>query len=92
MAKVKPKSKKQIKTLSSPFKNYWSKSNYILLTLGILIIIIGFILMAQSPWDNPLSLSISPIVLLAAYVIIFPLSILYKKKKNKLGSDVSSES
>lgn len=92
MAKVKPKSKKQVKIISSPFKNYWSRSNYFLLALGILILIVGFILMAQSPWDNPLSLSISPIVLLAAYIIILPLSILYKKKKNNLGSDVSSES
>ena len=90
MAKVKPKSKKSTKKLSSPFKNYWNKNNYIIFGLGIGIIIIGFLLMAQSPWDNPLSLSISPVVLLVAYIIVFPLSILYKKKSSSAGN-VSSE-
>jgi len=90
MAKLKPKSKKSIKNVSSPFKNYWDKNNYILFGLGIGIIIIGFLLMSQGPWDNPLSLSVSPIVLLVAYIIIFPLSILYKKKKTSSASDVSS--
>lgn len=92
MSKIKSKSKKQTQTVTSPFKNYWSKNNYILLVLGVGIIIVGFILMAQSPWDNPVSLSVSPIVLLVAYIIVLPLSILYKKKKNNLGSDVSSKS
>lgn len=92
MSKVRSKSKKQVQSVTSPFKNYWNKNNYLLLGIGIGIIIIGFILMAQSPWDNPLSLSVSPIVLLLAYIVIFPLSILYKKKKNSLGSDVSSKS
>ena len=66
----------------SPFKNYWDKSNYLLLSVGVLVLIVGFYLMTFGPWDNPISLSVSPIVLLIAYLIIFPLSILYKKKKN----------
>ena len=91
MAKAKVKKKKQIK-LPSPFKNYWSKNNYLLFGIGIGIIILGFIFMAQGPWDSVLSLSISPIVLLIAYIIVFPLSILYKKKKNIPTKDVSSKS
>ena len=90
MAKIKPKSKKSVKKITSPFKNYWNKSNYILFGIGIGIIIIGFLLMAQGPWDNPLSLSISPVVLLIAYLIVFPLSILYKKKSSSV-DNVSSE-
>jgi hypothetical protein len=91
MSKVKPKSKKQAKIIKSPFNNYWNKNNYVILGFGIGIIILGFILMAQSPWDNPLSLSYSPIILLIAYLIVFPLSILYKSKKNKMDNDVSRE-
>lgn len=90
MAKIKPKSKKSAKKITSPFKNYWNKNNYILFGIGIGIIIIGFLLMAQGPWDNPLSLSISPVVLLIAYVIVFPLSILYKKKSSSV-NNVPSE-
>jgi Protein of unknown function (DUF3098) len=91
MSKIKQKIKKQKKDLSSPFKNYWDKSNYILLGIGMGIIVLGFILMAQDPWDNPLSLSVSPLVLLFAYLIVFPLSILYKKKKSSTVNNVSSE-
>lgn len=90
MAKVKAKFKKQKNTFTSPFKNYWERNNYILFGLGIVVVILGFILMSQGPWDNPVSLSFSPIVLLIAYVIIFPLSILYRKKKI-IAKDVSSE-
>lgn len=81
MAKVKSKNK--IVKLSSPFKDYWDKSNYIIFGIGFLVVLIGFFLMAQGPWDNPLSLTYSPIILLISYLIIFPLSILYRKKGGK---------
>ncbi len=90
MAKKNIRNKKITKTVVSPFKNYWTKQNYYFLGFGILTVIIGFILMAQSPWDNPLSLSVSPVVLLFAYLVIFPISILYKKK-NSSEEDVSSK-
>ena len=88
MAKVKARAKNKI---LSPFNNYWERSNYIIFGVGVGIIILGFLLMAQSPWDNPVSLSISPIVLLIAYLIIFPLSILYKKKNSVETADVPSK-
>ena len=91
MAKVKPNYKKQNKIQPSPFNNYWDKNNYLIFGLGFGIIIIGFLLMAQEPWDNPISLSVSPLVLLFAYLIVIPLSILYKKKKKPVASDVSSK-
>lgn len=66
----------------SPFNNYWSRENYLFLILGLVILIIGNYLMTQGPWDNPISLSLSPVVLLVAYLVVFPLAILYKKKKS----------
>jgi len=87
MAKVKKRVKATNKQFESPFQNYWTKNNYVLLGAGILVLIIGYFLMSQGPWDNPLSLTIAPIVLLIAYVIIFPLSIMYKKKSNNSGSE-----
>ncbi|PID57460.1 MAG: hypothetical protein CR986_08960 [Ignavibacteriae bacterium] len=78
MAKVKQK--KGIKNkIISPFKNYWEKSNYIIFGAGILVLVLGFFLMTNDPWDNPLSLTVAPLVLLLAYLVIFPLAILYKK-------------
>jgi len=90
MSKKIVRNKKKSTSIVSPFRNYWTKENYNLLGFGILTVIIGFVLMSQGPWDNPLSLTVSPIVLLFAYFVIFPLSILYKKK-NSSEKDVSSK-
>ena len=79
MAKVKKRIKSKSKQIESPFKNYWSRNNYVILIAGLLIIFIGFYLMNQGPWDNPLSLTVAPLVLLVAYVVIIPLAIYYKK-------------
>jgi ATP/ADP translocase len=77
MAKIKKQKKRNF---VSPFKNYWQKENYIFLAIGIIFLVAGYILMGQGKWDNTLSLSVSPIVLLIAYLVFFPLAIFYKKK------------
>lgn len=85
MAKVKSKKKTKV---FSPFNNYWNNKNYLILGIGIGLLIVGFYLMSIGPWENPLSLSVSPVLLLIAYIIVFPLSILYKKKNNLDSTDV----
>jgi ATP/ADP translocase len=84
MAKaVKKRSVKTTKkTFVSPFSIYWDKTNYILLFAGILFVIVGFYLMSIGNWDSTTSLVISPIILFIGYVIIFPLSILFRKKES----------
>ncbi len=81
MAKEKRTVKQASKIKASPFKDYWSKYNYYTLYLGIGILIVGYFLMSQGPWDNPTSRSISPIIILVAYLIIIPLSIVFKLPK-----------
>lgn len=83
MSKVRKKVKSSKITLISPFKDYWKKENIIFLSIGMILLVIGYWLMARDPWDNPISLTLSPIVLLSAYLIFFPLSIFYKKKSQK---------
>jgi len=95
MSKSKRTGKSTKRIFVSPFKNYWKKENYILLVFGVLLLIIGFMLMANDPWDNPIALTLSPIVLLVAYLVIFPLSIFYRKNKNsqmEKSNNVSSKS
>ena len=61
-----------------------SKKNLILIGIGILLLIIGFICLGTGPADNPVSLSVAPIILTIAYVVIIPLGILYSgKDENK---------
>jgi hypothetical protein len=83
MAKIKTKTKSTKKIIDSPFKNYWDSSNYFIFGAGIILLIVGFFLMTKGPWDNPISLSVAPIVLLLAYLVVFPLAIFYKKR-NKI--------
>jgi len=92
MTKVRKKIKNSAKSTGSPFKNYWNKTNYIIFFAGIALLLVGNFLMTRGPWDNPLSLTISPIVLVFAYLVVIPLSIFYKKKSttNKTEDNVSS--
>ena len=86
--KTKKRTIKQTKKVSvSPFNIYWNKVNYYLLALGILVTIIGFYVMSMGTWDSVTSLVISPIILFIAYLIIFPLSIFFRKKSEEKNQD-----
>ncbi|KAB2908321.1 MAG: hypothetical protein F9K26_08110 [Ignavibacteriaceae bacterium] len=73
----------------SPFNIYYSNINYLFLGIGVLGIIIGFVLLSAKPWDNPKALYFAPLLLVAAYVIILPVSLLFFKGSN---SDKSTDS
>lgn len=48
------------------------------------IIVVGFLLMStgiSTGWDNPLAVSVAPIVLVVAYCILIPLAIMFGGKK-----------
>ena len=91
--KTKKRTIKQTKKVSvSPFSIYWNKVNYYLLALGILVTIIGFYVMSMGTWNSVTSLVISPIILFIAYVIIFPLSIFFRKKSEEKNQDKEIDS
>ena len=82
--KVKKRIVKQTKKVRvSPFSIYWEKKNYQFLVLGIVVVIVGFYLLSVGAWNSFSSLVIAPILLVAGYVLIFPLSIFYRKKDKK---------
>lgn len=84
MSKVKKRAAtRTAKKLPSPFNIYWEKNNYLLLIAGIVVTIIGYYLMSIGPWNSNESLVYSPIILFIAYVIIFPLAIIYHRKKQE---------
>jgi len=64
-----------------------SKSNYLLFALGILVIIIGYFIMASGGTNSYKSLTLAPIILLIGYLVIVPAAILYKQKKSQSKSD-----
>ncbi len=78
--KIKKKSVTAKKNLVSPFSIYWDKKNYIFLFLGFALLIIGYYVMSLGSWNSTESLILSPIILVIAYILIFPLSIFAKRK------------
>ena len=63
----------------------WNKRQYLLIGGGIGVIVIGFLLLATgigTSWDNPLAVSVAPVVLVIGYCVIIPLAILFGGKKS----------
>jgi uncharacterized membrane protein HdeD (DUF308 family) len=60
---------------------FWTKKNLYLMGIGLAVLIIGYIFMAQPPVNSIWSLTIAPIILIIAYLIIIPLAIFYRKNK-----------
>ncbi len=75
-AEVKNATKRKPIFESLPF----SKTNYRILGLGLLSIVIGYIALAQSPWDGTMPLVVAPVLLVLGYCVLIPLGILYRKK------------
>jgi uncharacterized membrane protein YhaH (DUF805 family) len=61
--------------------NHWSygKKNYILFSLGVLILTVSYFLMASGSVNSFQSLVISPILLILGYLVVIPVAILYKE-------------
>jgi len=58
----------------------FTKRNYQILGLGLLVIILGYVALGQSPWDGTMPLVVAPILLVLGYCVIIPLGILYREK------------
>lgn len=78
MAKTQKSLKETKKNFVSPFQEYWTNKNYLVLLGGLAVLILGYFLMAQAPWDGFFSMTLSPLILLAGYIIVIPLSIMVK--------------
>ena len=71
---MKAKNKQSVKFLW-PYK----RKNYLLFGVGVFVIIVGYLIMYQGEVNSFQSLVISPLLLLAGYLIIIPLALIYKK-------------
>lgn len=63
---------------SSLWSSPWTSENYKMLGIGVAVIVVGFVLlsMGMNEWDNPLSVSVAPVVLVIGYCVIVPLAIM----------------
>ena len=60
----------------------WSfgRINYQLFGIGLLVIILGYIIMATGKTESIQSVKIAPLILIVGYCIIIPVAILVKPK------------
>jgi len=73
------------KDSSDDLFNGWSfdRENYILFAIGIITIILGYAIMALGETYSFQSLSVAPVFLFIGYLIFIPVSLIYKKNKQK---------
>ncbi len=78
MARVEQKSavRKKSQSESLPF----GTENYQILGIGLLLIILGYVALAQEPWDGTMPLLVAPILLVVGYCVVIPIGILYRKR------------
>jgi hypothetical protein len=62
-----------------------TKKNIFLIVVGILMLVIGFFCLAQGPAENPVSLTVAPIILVLAYIVVIPIGILWYSNNKKKG-------
>jgi hypothetical protein len=60
----------------------FTKLNYQILGAGILCIILGYVALAQDPWNGTMPLVVAPILLVLGYCVVIPIGILFHKKTN----------
>ena len=58
----------------------FGKFNYILFTVGVSALLVGYALMATGTVNSFQSLTLAPILLFLGYVVIIPLALVYRKK------------
>jgi len=75
--------KKTKKTYASPFRIYWEKKNYFFFYLGFVLLIAGYYVMSIGKWNSTASLVFSPIILIIAYIFVFPAAIMYRNRKKE---------
>ena len=58
----------------------WSftKINYTLFFVGVLLVILGYLIMAYGEVDSFQSLTLAPTILFAGYIILIPAALIYK--------------
>ena len=58
----------------------FGKINYILFSVGLALVIFGYIFMATGEVNSFQSLTLAPIMLFLGYIVVIPVSLVYRDK------------
>ena len=70
---------------------FFGKKNYWGFAIAVVLLIIGFLLLGQKPADNKLALDVAPFVLLFAFLVVIPWSILKSGSKERSDKEKANE-
>ena len=59
------------------------KTNFVILGIGVLTIVIGYLALSGNTVESFRQLTVAPILLVMGYCVIIPIGIMYRKKKAK---------
>ncbi len=69
------------KTAEKKFKVFSSR-NYQIFALAIVVLVLGYISLAQGPADSKWSLVVAPLLLGLGYCVLIPVAIFWKAKRS----------
>jgi hypothetical protein len=90
MARVVEEKKTKKKSIlgSLPF----TKINYQIFAVGLLLLVLGYVALSQEPWDGTMPLVVAPILLVLGYCVVIPLAILFRRKSSETFGSTKIES
>ena len=79
---IKKNQFRQESTLKVVYLWGFSKLNYLIFTIGLVLIFFGYVVMATGEVNSFQSLILAPILLFTGYIILIPLSLIIQDKEN----------
>ena len=73
--------KKQLKDVHLFDGWAFQKVNYIIFSIGIVLIVVGYLVMASGEVNSFQSITLSPILLFLGYVVAIPVALIYRPKQ-----------
>ncbi len=67
----------------------FDRENYIILGVGLLLIIVGYIALSGDKVEGFVPLTLAPILLVIGYCVVIPVGIMYRKKKDQTSPSAS---
>ena len=68
----------------------FTTTNYILFGIGLALIIVGYLVMATGEVNSFQSLTLAPIMLFIAYIIVIPAALIYREKSSDVEENLGS--
>jgi hypothetical protein len=61
----------------------FTKVNYLIFAAAVLLIVLGYIALSKGPANSFSSLTLAPILLVIGYLVLVPISIFWRPRKQK---------